>query len=246
MKALRYQPLAKAIQLSLLISVPGLAAAQDAAPAQTPPAQTPSTSSPTTLDTITVTGSRIRRTDLETASPVFQIDRAAIDNSGALTIGDFIQEVPSMAGAATNPSVNNGGGDGSATVSLRGLGEDRTLLLVNGRRIVTQDVNSIPMSMVERVEILKDGASAIYGSDAIGGVVNFILKKNFEGAEATINYGISKEDDGQRHGVSSTFGLSGERGNLIVSANYSMQEPVPGRGDGGRLQPCAEWPLRCA
>jgi len=220
MKALRHQPLTKAIQLSLLISLPGLAAAQDA-PAQEQPA-----SKATTLDTITVTGSRIRRTDIETASPVFQIDRAAIDNSGALTIGDFIQEVPSMAGAATNPSVNNGGGDGSATVSLRGLGEDRTLLLVNGRRIVTQDVNSIPMAMVERVEILKDGASAIYGSDAIGGVVNFVLKKNFDGVETTINYGISSEEDGQRQGVSSTLGVSGERGNLIVSANYSKQEEV--------------------
>src|SRR5262245_47978075 len=122
MKALRHQPLTKAIQLSLLISLPGFAAAQDA------PAEQPASGKATTLDTITVTGSRIKRTDIETASPVFQIDRAAIDNSGALTIGDFIQDVPSMSGAATNPSVNNGGGDGSATVSLRGLGEDRTLL----------------------------------------------------------------------------------------------------------------------
>lgn len=216
---LRHQPLAKAIQMSLLITLPGLAAAQDT------PAP-PATEGATTLDTITVTGSRIKRTDLETASPVFQIDRQTIDNSGAVTIGEFIQDVPSMSGAATNPSVNNGGGDGSSTVSLRGLGEDRTLLLVNGRRIVTQDVNSIPMSMVERVEILKDGASAIYGSDAIGGVVNFILKQNFEGVEATVNYGISAEDDGQRTGFSSTLGVAGERGNLIVSANYNNQEEV--------------------
>ena len=220
MKALRHQPLTKAIQLSLLMSLPGLAAAQDA------PAEQPASGKATTLDTITVTGSRIKRTEIETASPVFQIDRAAIDNSGALTIGDFIQDVPSMSGAATNPSVNNGGGDGSATVSLRGLGEDRTLLLVNGRRIVTQDVNSIPMAMVERVEILKDGASAIYGSDAIGGVVNFILKQNFDGIETTVNYGVSAEDDGKREGISSTIGLSGDRGNLIISANYNKQEEV--------------------
>ena len=230
MKALRYQPLAKAIQLSLLISVPGMAAAQDAAPAQTP-----STSAPTTLDTITVTGSRIKRTELETASPVFQIDRQAIDATGAQTIGAFIQSVPSMAGAATNPSVNNGGsgpggpnpsGTGAATISLRGLTEVRTLILINGRRIVTQDVNSIPMSMVERVEILKDGASAIYGSDAVGGVVNFILRRNFEGSQVSVDYGISDQNDGERYGVSGTLGLSGDRGSFILGVNYHNQKEV--------------------
>ncbi|GAB3358949.1 TonB-dependent receptor plug domain-containing protein [Lysobacter tyrosinilyticus] len=220
MKALRYQPLTKAIQLSLLIGLPGLAAAQDA-PAPAAPAN-----KATTLDTITVTGTRIRRTDLETASPVFQIDRQAIDKSGALTIGDFIQDVPSMAGAATNPSVNNGGGAGAATVSLRGLGEVRTLLLLDGRRIVTNDVNSIPMSMVERVEILKDGASALYGSDAVGGVVNFILRKSMDGLSTTASYGISDHTDGERVGLSATFGHQGERGGFIVSANYNNQQEI--------------------
>src|ERR1700741_4466277 len=131
MKSLRPQTLAKAIQLSLLIGLPGVAAAQEAAPA--PEANQRAT----TLDTITVTGSRIKRTELETSSPVFQIDRQAIDNPGAQTIGAFIQSVPSMAGAATNPSVNNGGsgpggpnpsGTGAATISLRGLTEVRTLV----------------------------------------------------------------------------------------------------------------------
>ncbi|QNP41793.1 TonB-dependent receptor domain-containing protein [Lysobacter solisilvae (ex Woo and Kim 2020)] len=228
MKALRHQPLAKAIQLSLLISVPGLAAAQDApAPAAEQKA--------TTLDTITVTGSRIKRTDIETASPVFQIDRQAIDATGAQTIGAFIQSVPSMAGAATNPSVNNGGsgpggpnpsGTGAATISLRGLTEVRTLILVNGRRIVTSDVNSIPMAMVERVEILKDGASAIYGSDAVGGVVNFIMRRNFEGSQVTVDYGISGQDDGERYGISGTLGLSGDRGSFILGVNYHNQKEV--------------------
>jgi iron complex outermembrane recepter protein len=129
-----------------------------------------------TLDTVQVTGSRIKRVDAETASPVFSLNKEAIDKTGALTIGDFLQDIPAVSGAATNPAVNNGGGTGAATVSLRGLGDERTLILINGRRIVTNDVNSIPMSMVETVEVLKDGASAIYGSDAVGGVVNFILK----------------------------------------------------------------------
>jgi outer membrane receptor protein involved in Fe transport len=179
-----------------------------------------------TIDTVQVTGSRIKRVDAETASPVFQFEREAIDKTGALTIGDFLQDIPAVAGAATNPSVNNGGGTGAATVSLRGLGDERTLILINGRRIVTRDVNSIPMSMVQTVEVLKDGASAIYGSDAVGGVVNFILKSNFDGLEARVDYGISSRHDGQRQGASVTWGASGDRGNIIVSANYNKQDEV--------------------
>lgn len=178
------------------------------------------------LDKVEVTGSRVRRVDAETASPVFVVDKSAIERSGAVTVGDLIQDIPAIAGAATNPSVNNGGGDGASTVSLRGLGEDRTLLLLNGRRMVTNDVNSIPVAMIERIEVLKDGASAIYGSDAIAGVVNFILKKDFDGAQFDMNYGISGEDDGERYGGSATFGWTGERGNAIMSMNYNDQKPV--------------------
>jgi len=178
------------------------------------------------MDTIEVTGTRIRRVDSETASPLFVLDRAAIERSGAVTIGDLIQDTPAIAGAATNPSVNNGGGDGAATVSLRGLTEERTLLLLNGRRMVLQDVNAIPVSMIERIEILKDGASAIYGSDAIGGVVNFILKKDFTGTEISTNYGVSSRDDGERQGASATVGWSGDRGSAMLSLNYNDQRSV--------------------
>ncbi len=178
------------------------------------------------IGTVEVTGSRIKRVDSETSSPIFEIDRAAIDRTGAVTIGAFLQSVPAIAGAATNPAVNNGGGDGAATVSLRGLGEERTLVLINGRRVVTRDVNSIPMSMVSRVEILKDGASTAYGTDAVGGVVNFILKSNYTGVEATVNYGISSRNDGERKGVSSTIGWTSDRGNLIISANWNDQKEV--------------------
>ncbi len=178
------------------------------------------------LDRVEVTGSRIRRVDAETASPVFVIDRSGLERSGAVTVGDLIQEIPAIAGAATNPSVNNGGGDGASTVSLRGLGEDRTLLLLNGRRMVTQDINTIPVAMIERIEVLKDGASAIYGSDAIGGVVNFITRKDFDGAQSDVNYGIAGEEDGERIGTSATFGMTGERGHAIISMNYNEQKPV--------------------
>lgn len=184
------------------------------------------TKEPKTLEAVNVTGSRIPRTETENASPIYTVSKEAIDKTGALTIGDFLQEIPSISGAATNPAVNNGGGTGAATVSLRGLGEERTLILVNGRRIVTNDVNSIPMSMVQTVEVLKDGASAIYGSDAVGGVVNFILSKNYDGLEVRVDYGISSRDDGQRQGASLTWGTSGDRGNLVLTANYNKQEEV--------------------
>ena len=171
---------------------------------RTPTTTTTTTTAPTdqqatNLDRIEVTGSRIRRVDAENASPVVTIDRAAIEKTGKLTIGDLVQELPNIAGAATNPTVNNGGGTGASTIDLRGLGSQRTLVLINGRRVVHQggndggaDVNAIPASAVERIEVLTVGASSVYGSDAVAGVVNFIMRKDFEGMQASIDYGISR------------------------------------------------------
>ena len=178
------------------------------------------------LETIVVTGSRIRRVDVESASPVFSIEKADIQKSGKLTIGDLIQETPAISGAATNTAVNNGGGDGASTISLRGLGSQRTLLLVDGRRLAYADVNSIPINMVERIDILKDGASAIYGSDAIGGVVNFILTKNYQGISASVDYGISDRDDGVRKGFQMNIGHTSDRGSLNIGATYNKQDGI--------------------
>jgi iron complex outermembrane receptor protein len=216
------KPLVACVRNALMLSMAGSLAFAGSASAQ----DTPQQAETKTLDAVQVTGSRIRRVDAETASPVLVLDRAAIERNGALTVGALIQSTPAIAGAATNPQVNNGGGDGAATVSLRGLGDERTLLLLDGRRVTYNDLNSIPVAMIERIEILKDGASAIYGSDAIGGVVNFIIKRGFEGASATLNYGISGEDDGQRQGGSSTLGWSSDRGSAILSVNYNKQDPV--------------------
>ena len=216
-KAVRYALYASATAVVGLSALPAIA-------------QTSSGEQTDQLETVVVTGSRIRRVDLETASPVFSIDAATIAKSGKLTLGDLIQESPAIAGAATNPSVNNGGGTGASTVSIRGLGSQRTLLLVNGRRLAYADVNSIPINMVERVDILKDGASAIYGSDAVAGVVNFVLKSNYQGIEASADYGISDRDDGVRKGFQMTIGQSSDRGSLIVGASYNKQEKV-GAGD---------------
>jgi outer membrane receptor protein involved in Fe transport len=217
----RTSKLAHAVRIALPL---GIAFAPATLYAQT--SDTSGDKTPVSLDTVTVTGSLVRRVDVETASPVAVVDRQQIQESGKQTLGDLLQSLPGIAGAATNPQVNNGGGDGASTISLRGLGEQRTLLLIDGHRVFNNDVNSIPTNMIERVEVLKVGASAVYGSDAIGGVVNFILRKNFEGGEVSANYGQSSAGDGARHGGSFTWGKTWDRGNIVVGLDTNRQNAV--------------------
>ena len=134
-----------------------------------------------TLDRIKVTGSKISRADIESASPVFVIQREDIERTGLTSVGDLLQDLP-IAGSALNTQFNNGG-NGQTQIDLRNLGVRRVLVLLNGRRFssfigtpgnVGVDLNNIPVAVVKRIEILKDGASSIYGSDAISGVVNII------------------------------------------------------------------------
>lgn len=212
--------LAHAVCLAMA-TLPATLYAQSAAPAASA-----SGDAPVTLDKLTVTGSLVRRVDVETASPVAVVDRQQIQQSGKQTLGDLLQALPGIAGAATNPQVNNGGGDGASTISLRGLGDERTLILIDGHRIQNNDVNSIPANMIDHVEVLKVGASAMYGSDAIGGVVNFILRKNFEGGEVSANYGQTSRGDGARQGGSFTFGKTWDRGNVVVGLDYNKQKDV--------------------
>ncbi|MEO5812438.1 MAG: TonB-dependent receptor [Rhodanobacter sp.] len=195
------------------------AGAQDAANAPAP-------QSAKTLESVVVTGSRVRRVDLETSNPVLTIDRAQIQASGKQTVGDLVQQLPAIAGDATNPNVNNGGGSGASTVSLRGLGSNRTLILVNGHRVLNNDINTIPASMVDRIEVLKSGASATYGSDAIGGVVNFILRGDFQGAQISANYGSSDRNDGDQRGFAATFGTSSDKGNIVAGIDYNKFDAV--------------------
>jgi len=211
------------LAIGMMSAVP-LASAQEAAAPVAPPAAEPTKA--VNLEKIQVTGSRIRRVESEGVQPVVTIDRAAIVNSGVTTVGDLLQELPSIAGNATSPRVNNGGGDGAAEISLRGLGTDRTLILLNGRRLVQQDVNSIPINLIQRVEVLKDGASAVYGSDAIGGVVNFITRKDFKNLELSADYGISGESDGERRGLGISWGASTEKASIMIGLNYNQQDAV--------------------
>lgn len=183
------------------------------------------------LDAVVVTGSLIRRVDRETASPVITIDRDDITNSGKPTLGDVVQQMPNIAGNAVN-TYNNGNGGGVASpsteagagatrVSLRGLGTGRTLMLVNGQRMLNGDVNMLPQSMIKRIDVLAEGASTTYGSDAIGGVVNFVLRDHFDGVEIGLNDGISDHGDGQRYGVNITAGKDSDRYNIVGGIDYN-------------------------
>jgi len=236
--------LSLAVRLALTAGIFTAAAVAQAQTPQTdnPPssdqATPPSKSKAKTLQAVVVTGSLIRRVDAETASPVVTLDRATISNSGKPVLGDVLQQMPSISGNATNPSNNsNGGGvasplleagDGASRVSLRGLGNNRTLVLVNGQRMANPDINLIPPEMIERVDVLAEGASTVYGSDAIGGVVNFILRKDFKGAQFSLNDGISSHGDAQRRGFNLTAGATGDNFSITGGLDYNKYDAVLG------------------
>jgi len=189
------------------------------------------------MDRVQVTGSRIRRSGFDSPAPVQIIDRDEIDRSGHVRLADLIQEI-SSSGSAINTAFNSpdSGGDGSERVSLRNLGPDRTLVLVNGRRWVrgttqagvsnSADLSTIPVSAVERIEILTGGASSIYGSDAIAGVVNIITRKDFTDTEVSAQYGSFDDGDGEEEAYSLTMGRSSDKGNILVSLSHTSQKAI--------------------
>jgi len=183
-------------------------------------------------EVIEVTGSLVDRKTLDTPAPVSVIDRTTMKATGLANIGDILQQLPAQSNAI-NINFNNGG-DGSTRVDLRGLGSARTLVLLNGRRVVpggiganaSVDLNVIPMAVIERIEVLKDGASAIYGSDAIGGVVNVITRPDIKGTETTLYTGTTSHGDGAIYDASFVTGTSSSKGSVMFSAGYTQQEPV--------------------
>jgi iron complex outermembrane recepter protein len=203
---------------------------------QGPPPTASNTADTTLLQEVVVTGSRIRRVDAETANAVLIIDQKTIQDSGYQTVGDLLQRLPSVSGGATNPSLNNGGGLGESTVELRGLDAKRTLVLVDGRRqgIVSggpqgsnaTDVNQIPINLIDHVEVLKEGAGATYGSDAVGGVVNFITRKDVDGVEFGADYGKTTHNDGPQHGVNVIFGKTTDNFHFEAGGDYFEQKAV--------------------
>ena len=213
--------------------------------AQAAPTQTAATGAEG--ETIVVTGSRIRVDPLNQTSPVVTLDQNSLAQTGLSSVADILQRLPSASGGL-NTKVNNSGnlgnppdgggvGAGSAEIDLRYLSAKRTLVLVDGMRFVngtsgsgipaTVDINTIPSNMIERIEVLQAGASPLYGSDAIAGVVNIITVTQQEGLRASAQYGtFLKKGDGDTLDLNVSYGVKGDGTNLVFGASYVKQDPV--------------------
>lgn len=254
MSSPRRHRLAAAVHASLLLALPALSFAQDAPAPAVPEART--------LDTVEVTGSRIKRAEVEGQVPVQVLTREDIERTGFSSVAEVVQNL-TASGAALNTKFNSSGnfgfppdgggvGAGAATVDLRHLGPKRVLVLVDGIRWVNEssasgvgssvDLNTIPLSIIERIEVLEDGASSIYGSDAIAGVVNIITRRNVEGASVDLHYGDYDKQGGETYGADVSWGGSSDRAQWFLGASYYKQKqissaeygpasvPVPGTG----------------
>lgn len=189
-----------------------------------------------TVEQVVVTGSRIRTPNLQSNVPVTSVTAAQVQNTGIVSVGDILNELPSIRSTfSSSNSTRFIGTAGLNFLDLRGLGTTRTLVLLNGRRHVSSsegsnevDTNTIPTDLIERIDVVTGGNSAIYGSDAIGGVVNFVLKRNFEGLQLRAQDGVSSRGDGNAWFVSGTAGknFADDRGNVALSVEYAKQEDI--------------------
>jgi len=252
MKSIRTNRLGRAVRGALLFAaLPISVSAQDAGADEAK-----------VLDRVEVTGSRIKTAEAEGLVPVQRISRADIERSGLTSVGDLLQALTGS-GSALNTKFNSSGnfgfppdgsgvGAGSSQADLRHLGSKRVLVLVDGIRWVNEasasgvgaatDLNTIPLAIIERIEVLEDGASSLYGSDAIAGVVNIITRKDFDGMSVSAQYGQYGEGDGENSSVDFAWGINGERGNFFLGLSHTRQErvlardraqssfPVPGTG----------------
>jgi outer membrane receptor protein involved in Fe transport len=177
------------------------------------------------IEEVIVTGSRIKRADLDSASPVTVMTREDFEWKGVTDVGYLLQRMPGMAGSPIGTTTNNGG-NGSVQIDLRGLGSIRTLTLVNGKRTVDGgDYQTIPATMIERVEILKDGASAVYGADAVAGVVNIITRTDYEGVSLeAYTTDFFDMDSGAQQSYNFIAGKSFDGGNVMFGAEFVDQE----------------------
>ena len=227
-----------AISLALLSAVPSYAQVAQADEAKASEDETDDVEAEEegTAQPILVTGSRIARPTLQSAVPLTSVTIEDLTGTGELSLGDALNDLPSL--RSTFSSGNSSrfiGTAGLSLLDLRGLGTDRTLVLVNGRRHVTStpgdngfDVNTIPTDLVERIDIVTGGNSAIYGSDAVAGVVNFIMKRDYDGITVRSQGGISSRGDRGSYFVSGVAGqnFADGRGNVAVAAEYSRQQPL--------------------
>ncbi|MEO8137077.1 MAG: TonB-dependent receptor plug domain-containing protein, partial [Betaproteobacteria bacterium] len=189
-----------------------------------------------TTEKTVITGSNIKRVDAEPVAPVDIITREDIERTGLPTVAEVLRNIPSNTGGSYNESFSNSFARGASGISLRGLGQKATLVLINGRRTggyglaqnlqdTFVDLNSIPSSAVERIEVLKDGASAVYGSDAIAGVVNIILRKDYRGAEVSGDVGFFEGKKDYRFTLTGGMGdLAKDKFNLFGTFDFYKRE----------------------
>lgn len=200
-------------------------------------------------EVIIVTGSRIARQDIDAPTPLAIVNSDAIVSQGASNVQDILNELPQVGIGTSRTNTNfSTGANGVATVDLRNLGNSRTLVLVNGRRVISGlagssavDINNIPTDFVDRIEVITGGASAVYGSDAIAGVVNFVLKNDFEGITVRAQGGLTERGDNPRYLVSATGGLNfgpDNRGHVMANFSYDRDEGLLSRKRGISDQDC--------
>jgi len=201
------------------------------------------------LERVEITGSNIRRTDVETIQPIATISRQDIERSGRSTVAELLQNLPFASAGSFSEALGAGNSfsPGTAAISLRGLGSNTTLVLINGRRVANYpfaqnideafaDLNSIPISAIERIDILKSGASAIYGSDAIAGVVNVILRNDFRGLEVAGRTGTTQDGGGTEYGATLIGGwgsLARDRFNIMGTLDYFQRDKIIAEKDRG-------------
>ncbi len=243
-KSPQISPLSAALALALVASAGAAHAQSTPAQSEDQDAKAQTTASSTTqsgnLDTVTVTGSRIKRSQVEGPAPVTVISREQIDREGFQTVGDMLQSLAqSTTNSFTGDLATSGFTPNAQVVNLRNLGPGYTLTLINGRRPAQYpqpynrdnnvvNVRSIPSSMVERVEVLSGGASAIYGSDAVAGVVNIVLRKNYEGNYIAGTLGTTEQGGGEFGKIEYTGGRTGERWSGVWGVQLDRQEPIFG------------------
>ena len=197
----------------------------------------PAGETPPVADAIVVTGSRIQRPNLESTNPITSLSLVEIQSTGEVNLGDALNDLPSLRSTfSQSNSTRFIGTAGLNLLDLRGLGTNRTLVLVNGRRHITSDpgtptsvdINTIPNALVERIDISTGGNSAIYGADAVAGVVNFILKRDFEGIEARFQGGVADHGGRGTYFASIVAGTNfGDgRGNISVAGEYSFADDL--------------------
>jgi outer membrane receptor protein involved in Fe transport len=217
-----------AVRRAILLSAIGAAvAASSVAPAQD------SAAGAAALETVTVTGTRIAKRDADAESPILTVDAEAITESGYTTVDQFMNTLPQVTPSSSSQS-NNPSNNGRSVIDLRGLGANRNLVLIDGRRGMGStsggvvDINTIPSALVERVEVITGGAGATYGADAVAGVVNFIMKKDFEGMAISSQYRLTEQEDGQEWGTDITLGsrFADGRGSAVFSAGYFNRDDM--------------------